>query len=131
MARNGATVHLPSLQLGVAALALWLLMQHGMRRLVFVPQSLLVLALGIVAAAYFDLQASGIALVGQIEWQALSLHLPKYSTDHWLRAAEIAPALLLILFAESWGSVRSLALQKGDTVNANRELLAFGSANLI
>jgi MFS superfamily sulfate permease-like transporter len=129
--REAAQVHLPSLQLGVAALALWLLMQHGMRRLVFVPQSLIVLALGIVAAAYFDLQASGIVLVGQIEWQALSLHLPDIATDHWLRAAEVAPALLLILFAESWGSIRSLALQKGDTVDANREMLAFGSANLL
>ena len=39
-------------------------------------------------------------------------------------------ALLLILFAESWGSVRSLALQSGDTVNANRELLALGVANV-
>lgn len=128
---EAAQIHLPSLQLGVAALALWLLLQHGMQRLVFVPQSLLILALGIVAAACFDLQASGIALIGKIEWQALSLHVPEISTDHWLRAAEVAPALLLILFAESWGSVRSLALQKGDTVNANRELLAFGSANLL
>ena len=38
--------------------------------------------------------------------------------------------LLLILFAESWGSVRSLALQSGDRVDANRELLALGVANL-
>lgn len=129
--REMAQTHLPSLQLGAAALALWLLMQHGLRRLVFIPQSLLVLTLGIVASACFDLQASGIALVGHIEWQALSLHVPDISTDHWLRAAEIAPALLLILFAESWGSVRSLALQQGDSVDANRELLAFGSANLL
>lgn len=129
--REMAQAHLPSLQLGAAALALWLLMQHGLRRLVPIPQSLLILALGVVASACYDLQASGVTLVGEIEWQALSLHVPDISTSHWLRAAEIAPALLLILFAESWGSVRSLALQQGDSVDANRELLAFGSANLL
>jgi MFS superfamily sulfate permease-like transporter len=59
------------------------------------------------------------------------LHVPDISYELWLRAAEVAPALLLILFAESWGSVRSLALQTGDAVDANREMLAFGAANLV
>ncbi len=126
-----AQTHWLSLELGVAALLLWLLLQHGLRRLVFVPQSLLILALGIVLSACFDLGARGVVQVGHVEWQALTLHWPQISTENWLRAAEVAPALLLILFAESWGSVRSLALQTGDTVDANREMLAFGSANLL
>ena len=50
--------------------------------------------------------------------------------DEWLRAAQIAPALLLILFAESWGSVRSMALQSGDRVLMRRELAALGASNL-
>jgi MFS superfamily sulfate permease-like transporter len=40
-------------------------------------------------------------------------------------------ALLLILFAESYGAVRACALRHGDSVNANRELLALGAANLV
>jgi sulfate permease, SulP family len=123
-------VHGPSLQLGLAALLLWLLLHHGLRRFVFIPQSLIVLALGIVAALQFGLQGKGVVQVGHIEWEALTLHMPSISIEHWLRAAEIAPALVLILFAESWGSVRSLALQTGDRVDANREMLAFGFANL-
>src|SRR2546425_5553020 len=77
-----------------------------------------------------DLNTQGVALVGDITWQALEWRLPALSTDHWLRTMEIAPALLLILFAESWGSVRSLALQSGDQLDGNRELLALGAANL-
>jgi sulfate permease, SulP family len=123
--------HLPSLWSGMAALALWMAMQHGLRVLVFIPQSLIVLTLGIVVSAWLDLGGMGVALVGQIDWQSLAPHVPKIPTEHWLRAAEVAPALLLILFAESWGSVRSLALQNGDTVNADREMLAFGAANLL
>ena len=128
---EAAQTHWLSVQLGAAALLLWLVIHHGLRRVVFVPQSLLILALGIGASYGFDLGGQGVALVGHVEWQTLALHIPEISTEHWLRAAEIAPALLLILFAESWGSVRSLALQTGDSVDASREMLAFGSANLV
>ena len=123
--------HVLSVQIGAVALLLWLVLYHGLRRFVFVPQSLIVLGLGMAASVLFDFEARGVALVGQIDGQALQLHLPDISAEHWLRAAEIAPALLLILFAESWGSVRSLALQTGDRVDANREMLAFGASNAI
>jgi MFS superfamily sulfate permease-like transporter len=123
--------HWLSVELGGASLLLWLVVHHGLRRVVFIPQSLVVLALGIVLSIGFDLAAHGVALVGNVEWQSLTVHMPEISSDQWLHAAEVAPALLLILFAESWGSVRSLALQTGDAVDANRELLAFGSANLL
>lgn len=122
--------HFPSIILGVAALALWLLVRRVLRRWVFVPSSFIVLASGIAASATWALGEQGIALVGHIRWQQPLWHLPQLSTEHWLRAAEIAPALLLILFAESWGSVRSLALQRGDRVDASRELMALGAANL-
>lgn len=131
LGEEAAQTHWLSLQLGLAALLLWLLLHHGSRRLVFVPQSLIVLALGVGASAWFDLGAQGVALVGHVEWQSLALQVPNVSIDHWLRAAEVAPALVLILFAESWGSIRSLALQTGDAVDANKEMLALGSANLV
>lgn len=124
-------LHWPSLYLGAGALLLWLGLHHGLRRFIFVPQSLIVLGLGVAAATSIDLHSLGIAQVGQIELQSLHPQLPALTTEHWLRAAEIAPALLLILFAESWGSVRSLALQIGDRVDANREMLAFGLSNMV
>ncbi|MBV8617808.1 MAG: SulP family inorganic anion transporter [Curvibacter sp.] len=128
---SAAQWHRPSLYTGLGALALWLLLRHGLQRWLFIPPSLVVLSLGIAVSAWQDLGAQGVPLVGLIEWQPLAWHLPSLSTENWLRAVEIAPALLLILFAESWGSVRSLALQNGDSVNANRELLALGAANLV
>ena len=122
--------HLPSLALGVSALLLWLGLYHGVQRWLYLPTSLVVLASGVMASALLDLGARHVALVGDISWHALSWGLPHLSNEHWLRTIEIAPALLLILFAESWGSVRSLALQDGDKLDANRELLALGAANL-
>jgi MFS superfamily sulfate permease-like transporter len=52
------------------------------------------------------------------------------SLDDWSRIGQLAIPLFLILFAESWGSVRSLALRHGDKVVADRELLALGLANI-
>ncbi len=126
--------NLASTLLGAGALALWLTLRHLLSRWVFVPTSFIVLALGVVISSAIDAGPRGVHLVGDIAWQALSWSLPILSTEQWLRTWEIAPALLLILFAESWGSVRSLALQhgnKGIDVDANRELMALGAANLV
>lgn len=122
--------HRPSLTLGLASLGLWLALYHGLRRWRFVPTSLLVLGLGVALSATLDLGGQGVARVNTIAWQPLAWQLPSLSSERWLQAMQLAPALLLILFAESWGSVRSLALQSGGQVNANRELLALGAANL-
>lgn len=127
---QAAQWHWPSLVLGMVSLVLWLALHHGLRRWVLLPTSLLVLALGVAVSAALNLGAQGVALVGSISWQPLLWHLPALGSEHWLQAMQLAPALLLILFAESWGSVRSLALHHGDRVDANRELLALGAANL-
>ncbi len=129
LATEASRLHHPSLVWGIGALALWLLLHHTPQRWIWLPPSLIVLALGVMLSVALKPEARGMQLVGQIEWQALSLQLPKLSIEHWLSAVEIAPALLLILFAESWGSVRSLALQQGEEVDARRELLALGAAN--
>lgn len=127
---GAAQWHRPSLELGASTLVLWLALRHGLRRWLFLPTSLLLLVLGVALSATLDLGALGVTLVGDIAWRPLAWQLPALSSEHWLHAMALAPALLLILFAESWGSVRSLALQGGDTVDANRELLALGAANL-
>ena len=128
--REAPLAHGPSLALGLIALLLWLALFHGVQRRVAVPTSLVVLVCGVAASSGLDLASQGIAMVGQIAWEIPSWNWPQLSLERWLRTMEIAPALLLILFAASWGSVRSLALQNGDQVDANRELLALGAANL-
>ena len=127
---QAALWHWPSVALGAGSLGLWLALQLGLRRWLLLPTSLLVLTLGVVLSVVFDVGAQGVVLVGGISWQPLVWHLPALGSQDWLQAAQLAPALLLILFAESWGSVRALALQHGDRLNANRELLALGAANL-
>lgn len=116
--------------LGCGALALWLALQRAQARHARVQPSALVLLLGIGLSAVLPLSAHGVALVGPVTLQGLQWGWPQLDWDHWVRAAQVAPALLMILFAESWGSARSLALQAGDRVHARREMLALGAANI-
>jgi MFS superfamily sulfate permease-like transporter len=115
-----------SLAVGMVAVAGLL----GLRRLPALPGALLVLAFGIVATIAFHLQAHGVATVGTID---MALAWPTLPAVNWVqtsRLAQYALPLVLILFAESWGTVRALALRHGDMVDANREIGALGCANL-
>ncbi len=128
--RHAAQIHGASLTVGAVALAAWLALQHlATARRWPLPASLVVIAAGVLWAAAGGADAS-MARVGTLAWERPQPALPPSDLSEWLRAAQLAPALLLVLFAESWGAVRSLALQHGDRVDARREMLALGAANL-
>jgi MFS superfamily sulfate permease-like transporter len=124
--RRRSQWHLPSLLLGLAALLSLFLMQRWRR----VPATLVVLAAGIAVIPLLGAHAQGIALVGRIDVGAMRPRLPSLPPDAWAHAAGLAFTLLLVLFAESYGAVRSCALRHGDTIGVNRELVALGIANL-
>jgi SulP family sulfate permease len=106
------------------------LLVAGLKRWPQLPASMLVIALAIVAANGLDLKSLGVAEVGTIERAALRLGWPDLPPDEWLRMGELAFGMVVLVFAESWGSMRSLALAHGDTLDANRELLVLGACNV-
>ena len=115
-----------SLLLGLGALLLLALLRRWPR----LPGTFVVLVLGGAAAAMRGSSGNGIALVGAIELGTIQPRIPALDFETWLRTAELAVALMLILFAESYSSIRACALRHGDKLNVNRELLALGVANL-
>jgi MFS superfamily sulfate permease-like transporter len=88
----------------------------------------MLLSIGLTLLA--PLQALGVRQIGSIETPSLALGLPQLSLPDWLRAGELAFGLVMLVFAESWGSMRTLALARGDSLNANRELMVLGICNL-
>lgn len=116
--------HGPSLLCGVLALGLLAVL----RRWPVMPGPLLVMALGIAGSLLFDLPGKGIALAGPTPLLFAAPTLPG-DPAIWLKLAPLALPLVMILFAESWGTMRSLALTRGDRLAANRELAALGLAN--
>ncbi|WP_084733148.1 SulP family inorganic anion transporter [Sphingobium chungbukense] len=118
--------HVASIFTALAALAALLLL----RRMPHLPGAFLVLAGGIAASALFDLPGHGVASVGMIDL------IPHWEGMRWpgwqqlSRVAQLAAPIVLILFAESWGTMRTLALRHGDQVEPNREMAALGLANI-
>jgi MFS superfamily sulfate permease-like transporter len=114
-----------SLAVGVCAL-LGLFMLERVRR---VPGVLLVIVAGVAAAPW--LSSRGVVLTGPIH---LVLELPALvmpAEGHWLPLVEFALALMFILYAESYSSIRSYALKHNDSVQPNRDLIALGVANIV
>jgi SulP family sulfate permease len=115
---------------GLAMAALGLALLHGLARWRAVPAALLVIAAGIALDVSGLCQQWHIAPIGPFAVNSPRPGVPALSNDEWLRLGELAFAMALILYAESYGSIRTFALRHGDNVSANRDLLALGAANL-
>ncbi len=102
----------------------------GLRRWPQVPASMVVIVLAIAAAHWLDLKSLGVQEVGEVARPGLRLALPDLALDEWLRIGELAVGLVVLIFAESWGSMRGLALAHGDSLDANRELMVLGACNV-
>ena len=118
--------HLPSVAVGMAALAMLL----AFRRFPRLPGAFLTLIAGIALSFAVDLPAHGVALIGTIDFAPSWPGLPPLDREAWSTLAQLVPPLCLMLFAESWGTMRGLALAHGDTVDPDRELRALGWSNL-
>ncbi|MBS0580292.1 MAG: SulP family inorganic anion transporter [Proteobacteria bacterium] len=117
--------HLASLACGLIALAGLL----ALERIPRVPGALVVILVSIATSG--ALGAHGVELTGPIR---LALAWPSFTLPtgtHWLAMVEFSVALMFILFAESYGSIRTYALRHEDPVQPNRDLLALGVANLV
>jgi MFS superfamily sulfate permease-like transporter len=119
--------HPISVLIGVVSLILLFVL----KRFRGVPASALILCVGVALSWLVNLPLLHVALVGEIAVVLPHPAWPGLTLDAWTRVLELALPLFLILFAESWSSIRGLALRHGDTVIANRELLALGCANAV
>lgn len=116
-----------SVVVGAVALAILFLLGNRSRA----PATLIVIVLGIAAGYGIDWRVHGVAVVGRIDLQHVALGLPSLDRAAWTQTIELGFALMLILYAESYGSIRNFALKHGDTISPNRDLVALGCANLV
>ncbi len=119
--------NLAGIAIGSVALALLFLLA----RFKHVPGGLIVIVLGIAASKWIDFPQYGVGLVGTIELELAPPTLPLLSRSEWVRLGELGFAMVMILYAESYGSIRSFAIKHRDTVAPNRDLLALGASNLL
>ena len=113
----------------LALAALSLLLLFG--RIRHLPATLIVIVLSIVLQRWIDLDAYAIEQVGPISLFLIEPVIPDLEQSQWLRLAELAVAMVFILYAESFGAIQTYALKHGNKTSPDRDLLALGVANII
>jgi sulfate permease, SulP family len=113
----------------VAVSLVGIMLLLGMHRfLPKLPAPLAWVGLAIAASAVLGLESHGVRLVGAVPAGLPSIALPDLSL-----AASLWPAALgiaLMSFTESVAAARTFCASEDPPVNANRELLAIGAANV-
>lgn len=123
---HAGEIHGPTALLGGGALLLLALSN----RLKLVGTGL-VLTVGTVVAMHLGPPDHfGIATSGRIQFQVAAPYIPVLPPKDWARLAQLAFPIALVLLAESWATIRSLAAARGDPISPEREIAALGLANL-
>jgi high affinity sulfate transporter 1 len=97
-----------------------------------VPGALVLVVGGLAASWLLDLDARGVALVGEVPRGLPTLQLPdgQLLTDHASTVALAAVALVLIGFSQTAGDARMFAARHRYRIDINQESVAQGMANV-
>jgi high affinity sulfate transporter 1 len=120
-------IHLPTLAVGAVCLAMLFAMARLLPRL---PSALITLIAAGGAVALFGLDRYGVAILGPIPAGLPPLRLPTFPLDDLPSLLGSAAGLALVMFSSGMLSARSFATKGGYEIDADRELAAFGAANL-
>ena len=101
------------------------------RWLPIVPGSLVIVLIGILAVKVLRSSTYGVDVVGHITPGLPRVGLPGGLTVHdYTTLVSAAAGVLLIGFAEGLGAAKTYAARAGYDIDANRELIGLGAANV-
>jgi high affinity sulfate transporter 1 len=120
-------LHPPSLVLGIALLAILLLLRRFAPK---VPGAFVVVVVGIVAVFAFDLGRQGVAILGAVPAGLPTFHFAVFDPGTYRDLLGDAVALMLISFTSGVLTAKSFARRNGYAIDANQEMIAFGAANI-
>jgi len=97
----------------------------------YLPGGLIVIASGILFHLVVNVTKYHVALVGDIHLNLMMPAIPDFSLQEWINLFGVGAASALVLYSESYGSIRSFALKHNDTTSPNRDLTALGISNVL
>ena len=122
------SAHLPTLVLGLGLLAALVALRRWLPR---VPGALVVVIAGIALAAGLDLPGQGVAVLGSVPAGLPDFfQIPLLPAGEYPEIVRDAAGLALVSFTSGILTAKSFAQRNRYTVDANRELIGFGAANL-
>jgi high affinity sulfate transporter 1 len=95
-----------------------------------VPGSLVAVVFGIVAVQVLNLDDLGVEIVGEIQAGLPTFGLPDIGAIDYLQVAPAAAGVALVGFAEGLGAAKIYASREHYEIDADRELLGLGAANV-
>lgn len=128
LARNAGDIHMTTLVLGLAAIGV---LVAARRWWPAVPGALVVVVLATGAAALFGLSGAGVRVVGEVPGGLPLPRVPALDPGAILALMPVALTIALIGFMESIAVAKVYASRNGYAIDANQELVALGSANLL
>ena len=136
-------IHLLTLLLGIACIVVILFFSYRLEqllsrfifnqnlRLVIVRSGALVTVLLATFIVFvFRLDNMGIAIIGDVPVGFPPISLGLFDFSHWQTLLPGALAIAFVGFMEGVSTAQSLTSQRRQTLNANQELIAMGSANI-
>jgi len=127
-AQHLAAVHGATLAIGIASIALLVGLPKWMPR---IPGPLVVVVLGIVGVAAFDLHEEGVAVIGSIPDGLPSPSQPDIRLQDLKSLLPAAVTLALVQFMKDVSLGRIFAKRNDYEIDPNRELIGVGAGNLV
>ena len=116
-----------TLLVGIGTIVVILVTRRLDRR---IPAYLVAVILAIVASAVLDLAGSGVAVVGAIPQGLPPFALPDLQSGDWSALLGGGVAIAVLVYADSGVTGQVLARRGHYRVDANREFMALGMANI-
>lgn len=125
--RSLGEIHWLTFAIGAASLVLVLAVK---RWIPLVPGSLLAVLGGVAVVAVFGLDEHGVGIVGHIDAGLPRIGMPDIGFGDYVDLLGPAAGVLIIGFAEGLGAAKTYAAGAGYDIDADRELVGLGAANL-
>ncbi|PEN07868.1 sodium-independent anion transporter [Longimonas halophila] len=126
-AQQWEAIHLPTVMLGVVGIIILLMLKRWSKA---IPGALVVVVLGTGAIWLFGGNQAGVSIVGEVPGGLPRFVIPAFS---WADVQALIPGALtisLIGFMESIAVAKVYARRNGYSLDANKELVGLGVANM-
>ena len=122
-----AESNLATVAVGFASLALLYALKRYIPK---APSALITVILAILVVTVFNLEESGVDVVGTIDTGLPPIGLPGGNFDQLSALIGGAMAIVLVGYTESLGAANAAAATTGEEIDPNQEMIALGASNL-
>jgi sulfate permease, SulP family len=119
--------HVPTLLVGIGALIFLRILRHAKPS---APGPVIAIVAAIALSYALHLASNGVTVVGNLPPIAFTLTLPTLGAIANIDLLEGAVAIMIVGFGSGIVTARSFATKSGNDVDAGKELIGFGTANV-